>query len=55
MNISFKHLGPSHLILGVNAGLIQFHWHKPFLKIHNDNCSQERDRTEVSTAVIKKY
>lgn len=55
MNISFKHLSPSHLILGGNVRLIQFHWHEPFLKIYNEKCSQEGDGTEVSTAVIKNY
>lgn len=51
MSISFKHLNPSHLILGGNVGLIQFHWHETVFKIHKTVA--EKDSTEVSVAVIK--
>lgn len=53
--MSLKPLSSSHLVLGDSVGLTQFHCHKPFLKTHNENCSQETGGTEVSNAVIKNY
>lgn len=41
MSISFKHLNPSHLILGGNVGLIQFHWHETVFKIYKTVIERE--------------